>query len=236
MPAAILTMNTTTTTTMPPYRTIMMTPTTTTPSTAATATPTTPTTHDGSWRGRSWPPWLLRLPTAAYAESTWSCSTVSPGSPSNLGGLEDYEDQKCDEHGLTMGDGPLDPAVDLDCSAFLEIMDDQLDSEEPLGPLFLSNDDLTILLPILRSIADDASGPAAGDAGRCTWRTVGPDGALAVPVAGCRGIAAVSVASHAGRRAALFLDSWLDDSDPHGDGQDAYTQWRPQRPDVRQRL
>ena len=135
-----------------------------------------------------------------------------------------------------MGDGPLDPTVDLDCSTFLEIIDNQLDSEEPPGPLFLSNDDLTILLPILRSIADDASGPAAGDAGRCTWRTAGPDGALAVPVAGCRGIAAVSAASHAGRRAALFLDSWLDDSDPHYDGQDAYAQWRPQRPDARQRL
>ena len=54
---------------------------------------------------------------------------------------------------------------------------------------------------IFRSIADDASEPAAGDAGRCTWRTGSPDGALAVPDVGCRGSAALSAASHA-------CDSW----------------------------
>ena len=131
---------------------------------------------------------------------------------------EDYEDQEFDEHGLAETDGPLDPAVDLDCSAFLEIIDDQPDSEELPGPLFVSDGVLTRLLLMLRSIADDASGPAAGDAVCCTGRTAGLEGAFAFPVVGCRCLAAVSATSHAGRRAALFLDRWLDDSVSHQGG------------------
>jgi hypothetical protein len=80
----------------------------------------------------------------------------------------------------------LDPAVDLDCSAFLEIIDDQPDSEEPPGPLFLADGVLTRLLTMLRSIADDASGPSAGDAGCCALRAAGLEGAFAFLVAGCR--------------------------------------------------
>ncbi len=72
---------------------------------------------------------------------------------------EDHDDLECDEHGLIMRDGPLDPAFSLDCSTFPEIVDQQLDSQDsqkPQGQLFLSNDGLTVLLPILRSIAEDA--------------------------------------------------------------------------------